>query len=356
MVKRFPDIDANARLDAAAHAMLNAFLDDVESHSQSIVSRDDVEEKDIHQWRITSRRFEAAIEAFRVLCRRAPRKWLKRSLKDVRQRAGKVRDLDVMLQTLGDRWPASDIPSRREEFVARLVRDRLRKAKDLQCALRELDQHHHWATIREWISTNPAKSSLWKVSSARPAEDRAEDRADDPSADRGKDREAEADAIESGSLIDLASNELSRSLADFMRARRNAVGGSLEQYHRTRIAGKRLRYLMDLFSECFDDELGEELYRRLRSGLDLLGRVNDERMFRDRVRRFRKKHAANEGDSLQEMERASKLRGRAERDQFEEHWSQSLGEGFERRLLELIHRSPAEARSRPLRAKSRERA
>jgi len=55
------------------------------------VSRDDV-----HELRVATRRASAAVDVVRALVPRRCRRWLKRSLRKLRRAAGRVRDLDLM--------------------------------------------------------------------------------------------------------------------------------------------------------------------------------------------------------------------------------------------------------------------
>src|SRR5262249_11801071 len=91
--------------------------------------------------------------------------------------------------------------------------------------------------------------------------------------------------------------ELGRALlARQLHGLHQAAAGDLkdyEQLHQVRIAGKRLRYAMELFGDCFAAELREQLYPRVEEMQEVLGRANDSHVaarrlaaLRDRLRQW----------------------------------------------------------------------
>jgi CHAD domain-containing protein len=55
------------------------------------------------------------------------------------------------------------------------------------------------------------------------------------------------------------------------------------QLHQVRIAGKRLRYAMEVFADCFDPEFRETLYPRIEQMQEILGRANDSHVAIERL-------------------------------------------------------------------------
>jgi CHAD domain-containing protein len=77
-----------------------------------------------------------------------------------------------------------------------------------------------------------------------------------------------------GTLLDLARP----LLADRLRKLGEAASGDLADYarlHRVRIAGKRLRYAMEVFPGCFAPFFAETLYPLVEEMQEVLGRAND---------------------------------------------------------------------------------
>src|SRR5205823_1439505 len=64
--------------------------------------------------------------------------------------------------------------------------------------------------------------------------------------------------------------------------------------HRVRIEGKRLRYAMEVFADCFPAEFRDELYPQVEALQETLGKANDSHVavgeltaLRDRLKRAR---------------------------------------------------------------------
>src|SRR5207245_10588330 len=75
-------------------------------------------------------------------------------------------------------------------------------------------------------------------------------------------------------LMDLAAPLLSALLSDL----EEAAGADLSDYrrlHRVRILGKRLRYAMEVFANCFPRPFREKFYPAVEEMQDILGRAND---------------------------------------------------------------------------------
>jgi CHAD domain-containing protein len=93
-----------------------------------------------------------------------------------------------------------------------------------------------------------------------------------------------------GTLLELARALLGGLEDDLGRA----AAGDLKDYahlHRVRILGKRLRYAMEVFADCFAPAFREELYPKVEEMQDVLGRANDSHVaagrlggLRDRLR------------------------------------------------------------------------
>jgi len=58
---------------------------------------------------------------------------------------------------------------------------------------------------------------------------------------------------------------------------------SPDDFHRLRIAGKRLRYAIELFAGCFDPALRTTIYPLTVEGQQILGRMQDAAVAADRV-------------------------------------------------------------------------
>src|SRR5262249_34699844 len=89
-------------------------------------------------------------------------------------------------------------------------------------------------------------------------------------------------------LIDLARPLLSRLLGELDEA----ASADLNDYghlHQVRIIGKRLRYAMEVFAECFSQPFREELYPAVEQMQEVLGRANDSHVATQRLEGLRER-------------------------------------------------------------------
>jgi CHAD domain-containing protein len=87
-------------------------------------------------------------------------------------------------------------------------------------------------------------------------------------------------------LLDLARPLLS----GLLHGLEEAAAGDLTDYaqlHQVRIAGKRLRYAMEVFADCFPPPFKGELYPRVEEVQEVLGRANDSHVAADRLAALR---------------------------------------------------------------------
>jgi CHAD domain-containing protein len=69
------------------------------------------------------------------------------------------------------------------------------------------------------------------------------------------------------------------------------AAGDLQDYahlHQVRIAGKRLRYAMEVFADCFSLSFREKLYPRVEEMQEILGRANDSHVAEGRLADLRR--------------------------------------------------------------------
>src|SRR5690348_10786555 len=108
--KWLPGVTATSKVRKVARQSLAARLDRVARHLKRAIKGGGDQADQIHKLRTWSRRSAAAIELFSPLLPKRDRKWWARQLKKIRQAAGDVRDLDVMLeQAAGDALLAKEL-------------------------------------------------------------------------------------------------------------------------------------------------------------------------------------------------------------------------------------------------------
>jgi len=183
----------------------------------------------VHQLRVASRRAAAALRAFGDLLPKKAERRLRRSLRGLRQAAGAARDADVMLLKL-QAWAAGR-PEDEQLALGLLAGVVLAARRDAQTAL---------------DGSGPADTLV----------------APEP---RGGKRET---------LGERASSTLPGLFAEFTDAANDDLDDP-HRLHQLRIAGKRLRYALELFADCYGPDVRERLVPEVESIQDLLGNAQD---------------------------------------------------------------------------------
>lgn len=259
-------------------------------------------EKDIehvHQLRTSCRRAAAAVQAFRPLMSAKPKR-LQTLLRNIRTAAGPARDADVLFERFN------------QEATT--------------------DNNLSYVLARLQLQRSGAQGALVKV----------------------------AKKVESGSL-QKALNSVCKNLSDgdreeqrlsFRQFGRDALSvaaqkvflltavhePSISQLHQLRIAGKRLRYSIELFHEAFPGGMRSEVYPLIEQLQEKLGKLNDhataQSMFQhwlaDMPPGERSAHLA--GRIVDEYEAAKQVRR-----EFLQWWTTHQVAAIESRLSALLH-------------------
>jgi CHAD domain-containing protein len=215
----------------------------------------DESEKDpehVHQLRVGTRRARAALDIFDCclpskVCRAA-----KKQLRDVRRAAGEARDWDVFLAGLVSR-------EHRQNPRHRAGLDLL---MGYALAQRASAQDH----LRGAAGDDPLAFDRFLADTLAAVE-------------------APTDA-ELRTLIDLARPQL----ANLLHELEIATGQDLDDYdhlHQVRIAGKRLRYAMEVFADCFPRPFRDEFYPAVEEMQEILGDANDSHVAASRLEALR---------------------------------------------------------------------
>lgn len=235
-----PLADAARRVLAARLAVVAAYLPKATLHAGD-------DDEYVHQLRVGTRRGDAALRLFRGCLPKRAYKAARQRLRAVRRAAGAARDWDVFLADLRQRAERASPDDR--------------PGLDLLVGY-ALGQRHAAQAGLESAETGQTV----------PFDDFA---ADAVAAVRPPVRA-------SATLIDLARPVLA-SLAEALR---RTASGDLDDYdrlHQVRIAGKRLRYAMEVFAECFAPPFREAVYPRVEQMQETLGRANDSHVAAGRL-------------------------------------------------------------------------
>ena len=221
----------------AARHVLSVRLEVVRDWLPKAAHDADGDPENVHQLRVSTRRADAALRIFRsCLPGRVYRH--ARAIRAIRRAAGAARDWDVFLIDLRERskqLPPAELPG--IDFLAGYA---LGQRNGVQPELERVEDNQP-ETFVEFI--------LATLEEVRAPDDRAE-------------------------LMSMARSLLS----DLLGKLHEAAAGDLKDYdhlHQVRIAGKRLRYAVEVFAHCFGPSLRERVYLMIEEMQEVLGRAND---------------------------------------------------------------------------------
>jgi CHAD domain-containing protein len=265
----------------------------------------------VHQLRVSTRRAGAALAIFASCLPEKIFRATKKRLRQLRRAAGAARDWDVFLIHLaewGHRRPASFRPGL-DCLLGHAMSQRLMAQDHLvEAGTRALAKFDHLRT--ETIAAIRAPQTKPPVSD----------------------------------LIDLARSVL----AGLLQELELAVTRDLSNYdnlHQVRIAGKRLRYAMEIFGDCFPPVFRQQHYAAVEEMQEILGRANDSHVASQRLTLLRQTFPQLSGGEWKRLKpgiegllRYHQRRLPAERQLFEKwwlHWQASDNAIGLRSLLEL---------------------
>jgi CHAD domain-containing protein len=244
--KWIPGLTSCTPVAEAAARVLAARLDVVTRYLPLAVNQPHKDVEHVHQLRVATRRTAAALRIFADCVPAKIHQKVKKQVRRIRRAAAQARDWDVFLAALAEREsnrPASDKPGL--DFLRGVV-----------FALR-LDAQRHLNQMA--------------------------DRAPDVSAVLA---EIHSPSHGSNGFADLALPAMQALFVEFAQAISGRVT-SFEQLHRIRILGKRLRYAMEIFADCFAPAFREKIYPEVEQMQEILGNANDSNVAAARLTELR---------------------------------------------------------------------
>jgi CHAD domain-containing protein len=244
---------------------------------------DDVER--VHQLRVATRRAIAALKLYRDWLPNGRRRWFTKRLKEIRQAAGDARDLDVLFT-------------------------RLKK---------ELGDQH--VEILQLIADhrNAAQPDIVAVADRCQADNRFQQRSYEL-LQKIKPRDVAAAAADS-SFLTCAGSRLHTVAEKFFDAQ-PAGDADWSALHQFRLAGKKLRYTMELLAPAFGSELREKQYPIVQELQEKLGTINDYVAAGEILQKLREKSSVsstkNQIDALVREQEMSRERAISE---YREWWT-----------------------------------
>jgi CHAD domain-containing protein len=209
----------------------------------ALESHKDIEH--VHQLRVATRRAMAALEIFGEFVPHRRAKWFRKQLKRVRRSAGDARDLDVLIARVRAAASNGNGPCVSPLLLRRLDVERHVVQAPIVRIYRRL-QKKHWprrlARLLDRVGWRP--------------ENAASNGSGEPTFSAFACRRLRTEA---GQFFASATGDFS----------------DLDELHRFRIEGKRLRYTLELFAGACGDALRDEIYPAIEELQERLGRVND---------------------------------------------------------------------------------
>ncbi len=243
------DLKPDTPLAEAARHVLFVRLQVVKDYLPRAALEADDDSEYVHQLRVGTRRADAALRIFAGCLPKKVYRKARRRLKELRRAAGAARDWDVFLAELLKREQAADAKHRGglHFLIGYALGQRTAVHADLERVYHEEGPRFETFLVRT-------------IEAMRPPD------------------EASPPVI----LVDVARPILFECLKELEQA---ALADLSEyaQLHQVRIAGKRLRYAMEVFADCFDPTFRETLYPRIEQLQEILGRANDSHVAIERL-------------------------------------------------------------------------
>jgi CHAD domain-containing protein len=234
-------ISADARVADAARVVLSSRLDVVCRFLPLAAQKPNQDPEYVHQLRVGTRRSGAALRAFASALPRKLLKEMRNRLRSLRRAAADARDWDVFLAALPAAKPLT--------------------GETAQLALVFLTGYAYGARAaaqeRLVAAANESGASLATFTSGLVERIREPERADS-----------------SASFGALAATQLGRLFKEF-NAAIAANPTTPDALHALRIGGKRLRYAIEIFGECFPPAIRDVLYPTIERVQELLGVIQD---------------------------------------------------------------------------------
>jgi len=243
------DVPKGARVHAVAERTIRLRLDAVLYYLPLAAHHCEEDIEYVHQLRVATRRAVAAIELYRALIPKKPRRRLCQQLKRIRRAAGTARDCDVLIA----RQQQLDVSSHRENLLEALRG----KRTEAQQPLVNICQ----ASLENNGLAHPSNRVLQKIRAGLV----------------GK---------KSPRFRRWANRQLRDCVDAFFDAEPEQLD-ELDRLHEFRLRGKDLRYAMELLAAAFPRRFRSKLYPLVEQLQEHLGNINDHAVAIERFRGWR---------------------------------------------------------------------
>jgi CHAD domain-containing protein len=307
--KWISELTAETPLEDAARRVLRVRLE-VVCHHLPLASRDaDKDVEHVHQLRVGTRRAGAALDIFRSCLPDKVYAKAGKRMKRIRRAAGEARDWDVFLIALSERERQAAVTHR--PGLDFLMGYAVAQRTAAQAHLEDAGPDYPFKLERVLADTVGAVDS--RVHSSRGCV-----------------------------LVDVARPIMTSLLKELD----DAAARDLEDYHylhRVRIIGKRLRYAMEIFADCFAPAFREEIYPAVEAMQEILGDANDSHVASQRLTTLREALKMAWPDDWKRLRpgvegllRFHQQRLPRERKKFLAWWKRWQASGTEQALADLV--------------------
>jgi CHAD domain-containing protein len=313
VAKWFSKLNAVTPSLDAARMVLESRARAVTHYLMLLVNRRNEQPEQIHQLRVATRRLGAALTIFQDFVRTRDYRILRHLTRHVRRAAGAARDLDVQRAIIATRLRALEPAG---AGLATLCDVALRRQRQV--------------TQQRLLQLARAAASDFSE-----AVQRGLDRLKPlPSHDKSNRQ----------TLGGLARKTLRRRLRDLRAAQQKDLQ-DLDNLHQLRIAAKRLRYAMEVFSGCFPIQFRREQYRVVERIQEELGRINDLRnlirtmqALQMELRSLKRDRTGVAPEALQDFQSRVQIELKMYQTRFLRRWSAAGQRRFHRRLKKMVNR------------------
>jgi CHAD domain-containing protein len=238
-------LTAGMPVASAAKTVLEARFGVVKHFLPLAVEKPNEDVEYVHQLRVGTRRATAALRVFEDAFPRKLLKATKRTLRRIRQAAGDARDWDVFIRTLPDDKAFASASASAKPALDFLLGYAFGERAAAQTRLAEAAEEAG-PLFTEQSGSLPTRAHAPQVEDGKPP----------------------------ANFGELAVRQLSELFRSFT-ADVEANPTEPETLHKLRIAGKRLRYAIEIFATCFPPEMKDVVYPEVEKVQELLGEVQD---------------------------------------------------------------------------------
>jgi CHAD domain-containing protein len=315
--KWIADLKATTPVADAARHVLTVRLESVRDALPLALREADRDPEYVHRLRVGTRRASAAVEIFACCLPSRKYKAARRQLRGIRRLAGEARDWDIFLAGLTQKGLGPT--RRRRPALDCLVGYAVARREAAQHRLEEAGEDYPFA-FEQFLAETVADVQKPHEHGIR-------------------------------NLLDLALSHLWGLLGELEEAASGPLD-DCQHLHRVRIVGKRLRYAMEVFADCFAPPFREELYPALVEMQEILGNANDSHVACCRLEAFSKRLQAQVPKEwnrfrpgLESLSEDHQFRLAQERRRFQDWWARWCDSAGEKAAFSAVLKSASDSLS-----------